>query len=141
MWCGARCRRLSCRERGGAYVELNIEGVAGSLGLHSQEGARGGQAWWPQRGHSLSRALAAARKRRQLLPDDPAVQLEVALLLYFDRRHDEACEELGGVLQAAAAVADVQRHSGVAALFDPDEVRRMQRLLDRVQLQRAFAAS
>jgi hypothetical protein len=34
------------------------------------DGRRAGQQWWPARGHSLQRALAAARKIAWLRPKD-----------------------------------------------------------------------
>lgn len=44
--------------------------------------------------YDIARALAASERRLVLCPDDPAVQLEYGLLLYFKGDFEEAWQEL-----------------------------------------------
>jgi TolB-like protein/DNA-binding winged helix-turn-helix (wHTH) protein/Tfp pilus assembly protein PilF len=49
----------------------------------------------------IEEALALARRAQRLDPVSPAAQMNVALILYFARRHDEAIAEIGATLDLA----------------------------------------
>jgi len=67
-------------------------------------------------GASIERAAAAATKRVVLLPQEPAAQLDLALLSYFSGRYDDAWLELGNYLEQlkAAAQREQQQEGGEA---------------------------
>lgn len=69
------------------------------------------------RGASIERAAAAAAKRVVLLPQEPAAQLDLALLSYFTGRYDDAWLELGSYLEQlkAAAQREQQQQEGGGA--------------------------
>ena len=56
---------------------------------------------WPIQGFALRRALAIAKKRQILLPDDPQAALETGLFFYFLNSWGEAWLELGVAVSLA----------------------------------------
>jgi len=134
------CQAIGCPPEPAFMVPIDVDLILGQfedvsvsydnsfLGSDASSGAAGyqSQQWWPVKGYSLERALAAAQKIRWLLPQDGETALQLGILYFFSGAHDAARREL----VAAAALFNEMRAE--------DEVAKVKLLAEKARLMAEF---
>jgi len=82
----------------GQYSDVSISYSSGEDDQEENSGfakdGSGPLGMWPKAGLSLQRAVAAAQKRRWLLPNDPEAAMHLGVLRFFNKDYIMAQQEL-----------------------------------------------